>query len=624
MLQIISIFYRIWIGNFIFITLFSFLTVFLDFEKSKKRLILASKEVKSMLLNPIYLLLILYFLLHFLMLTSDGISSGDSHYHLQNVKWLENYGTVYGLGLIHGRLAFGSAWLLLQTFFGFSFLWGEPLITIQYFILFLFFIFSLEFINIDKSSFFRKILVIISLLFLSQNIIAKMNTSTDIIPNYYVLIVLMLWFNAWEDKKNRSIYFVLIVFLSAFAVICKISVAPIVIIAGFSGLFLIMSKDVYKYKTLTLIIIMGLLITIPFFIRNIIQSGYLVYPFPAVDIFNVDWKIIPEVQYMDDKAWIESWALKPGPMLPLDELSFSERASIWSENIGHLKVFYIQVVLVFFLMILSELYKIFIKKDIKIRDFISLYPVIITLLSLIFLWFFTAPDYRFLFTPFHFVIALSVANIITNFININSIMKYIKHSYISQKIVTISQKIILTIFIIITILLFTLACFGNYERIGYFDTFELIDNSNNNFTYKSRMKFNDKIFKHSDIFSITSVSVINKEKQKINFINFNSDISQITFSTTEVLKDNYTISASYKSAIKINKIRFPLLLLLILIISANKINLPSKYIVIKIKKLNYIKLKREYFLFSCILLAILFFIITGIPNKFTPPPLPDS
>ena len=257
MLQIISIFYRIWIGNFIFITLFSFLTVFLDFEKSKKRLILASKEVKSMLLNPIYLLLILYFLLHFLMLTSDGISSGDSHYHLQNVKWLENYGTVYGLGLIHGRLAFGSAWLLLQTFFGFSFLWGEPLITIQYFILFLFFIFSLEFINIDKSSFFRKILVIISLLFLSQNIIAKMNTSTDIIPNYYVLIVLMLWFNAWEDKKNRSIYFVLIVFLSAFAVICKISVAPIVIIAGFSGLFLIMSKDVYKYKTLTLIIIMG-------------------------------------------------------------------------------------------------------------------------------------------------------------------------------------------------------------------------------------------------------------------------------------------------------------------------------------------------------------------------------
>ncbi len=49
----------------------------------------------------------------------------------------------------------------------------------------------------------------------------------------------------------------------------------------------------------------------PWFARNVVLSGWLIYPFPYIDLFNLDWKA-PLKLVILDKRWIEAWARMPG------------------------------------------------------------------------------------------------------------------------------------------------------------------------------------------------------------------------------------------------------------------------------------------------------------------------
>ena len=77
-------------------------------------------------------------------------------------------------------------------------------------------------------------------------------------------------------------------------------------------ILLLLIKPVYmliKEKQIKLIfvyIIMGIIVIFPWIARTVIISGYLLYPFPAIDIFNVDWKIPAEIA-ATDAAEIKTW-----------------------------------------------------------------------------------------------------------------------------------------------------------------------------------------------------------------------------------------------------------------------------------------------------------------------------
>jgi hypothetical protein len=53
------------------------------------------------------------------------------------------------------------------------------------------------------------------------------------------------------------------------------------------------------------------MILLPWFVRNIILSGYLIYPFPVIDWFNFDWKIPPGIA-STEVLTIQAWARDPG------------------------------------------------------------------------------------------------------------------------------------------------------------------------------------------------------------------------------------------------------------------------------------------------------------------------
>ena len=48
----------------------------------------------------------------------------------------------------------------------------------------------------------------------------------------------------------------------------------------------------------------GFLVALPFLVRNVIISGYLLYPYPQIDLFSVDWKMLESVATFDKREII--------------------------------------------------------------------------------------------------------------------------------------------------------------------------------------------------------------------------------------------------------------------------------------------------------------------------------
>ncbi|MBQ7430835.1 MAG: hypothetical protein IJV29_14430, partial [Butyrivibrio sp.] len=79
---------------------------------------------------------------------------------------------------------------------------------------------------------------------------------------------------------------------------------------------------------------MSLLISIPFFVRNVILSGWLIYPFTSIDLFNVPWKV-PKGQAAYDAKEIMVYGRGYTDVLQYD-MPFTQWFPNWFAQIGNL------------------------------------------------------------------------------------------------------------------------------------------------------------------------------------------------------------------------------------------------------------------------------------------------
>ena len=90
--------------------------------------------------------------------------------------------------------------------------------------------------------------------------------------------------NAAQRFRSHTINAIIVV-LTLYAFTIKLSALPVAILCLY--LFYLHFK-IKRWAEVWLQIGLGLAIVIPWIARNIILSGYLVYPFPYIDLFNVD------------------------------------------------------------------------------------------------------------------------------------------------------------------------------------------------------------------------------------------------------------------------------------------------------------------------------------------------
>ena len=253
---------------------------------------------------------------------------GDSGlYHIPTIKWIENYGIVPGLGNLHGIYAFNSMWHPLSALFGFSFFGIESLHILNGMMVIFAFGFFLGGVTdiLNGSSSITSIIKAGTIPFSLYVYRPQIGSPAVDLPAallIWVAFILCLE-NVNSDQRFRSRTInVIIVIVALYVSTIKLTVIPVAILCLY--LFYIQYKA-KRWPELWLQIGLVLIIVVPWVARNIVLSGYLVYPFPRVDLFNVDWKL-PYQYVMDEKLATQGWARLPGPNwkesldMPLSEL----------------------------------------------------------------------------------------------------------------------------------------------------------------------------------------------------------------------------------------------------------------------------------------------------------------
>jgi hypothetical protein len=193
-------------------------------------------------------------------------------YYIQTIKWLNEYGFVKGLANLHIFLAQTSGWHIAQSAFSFSFLYPNfnDLNGFSVLLINLFAVLKLNAYNRTKSQEALLIGILpLANLFFFQFISAP---SPDLAV--YVLSCLLFYYFLKHFYNITSEVFNLIVILALFIIYIKITALPIILLP--IALLLINYKKLILKITQSTIV--SILVLVLFIAKNVIISGYPLFP----------------------------------------------------------------------------------------------------------------------------------------------------------------------------------------------------------------------------------------------------------------------------------------------------------------------------------------------------------
>jgi hypothetical protein len=341
---------------------------------------------------------ILFFTLSFLLLvmaTWTVVHPDTLGYHAQTIQWIENYKAVPGLVHLHFRFGLQSFWFVNNAAIGNILSGFERITLLNSTVLFWFFLFITERINYNFFGTGKRsagvcwlILLSLSMWSYTQVRLTATSASPDFIAVLYVLAIIYLLLEK-NTKKLNSAEWLLAAFLSLVAVTIKLSVAPLLIITAAASILFLLKKRIKMFVATVTIFILTLL---PFVARNIITSGYVLFPSVAIDIANVDWKYSRE-QTIAEKHYISAYAKKEGVTSKEEIDSVNQMTCMeWLPGWWQQQSFADKTIII--LLALSIITLLFFLKKIIQSGFITAL-ILATMLSGIVFWFINAPDPRF-------------------------------------------------------------------------------------------------------------------------------------------------------------------------------------------------------------------------------------
>ncbi|MCR4922903.1 MAG: hypothetical protein K5931_02710 [Lachnospiraceae bacterium] len=399
--QSFSIFYRVNIECNIILLLISLVSLILCREDVKELFERARNSDIEVVRYRVFLLVIL--ILFVAAISATEPLDYDSYlYHNQAIQWIERYGLVKGLGNLHHRFAYNSAMMSLQALFGFSFI-GRSIHQVNGFIclLALYYVFCDLYLyrkaELLKKEFRASYIIKASMFFyILLNLQSISSPGTDFAPTIFFMYICGKWQEACEDKRQQTFYYLAPSLLAVFCVTLKLSVLPIAFLT-FYLLYELLKKN--KTKQAVIMLVGDLVIVLPYLIRNVIISGYLLYPMEKLDLFKVDWKM-PKALVSADREEIK---LCGREILHQSELNSSLKAwvQVWFKSLNLIeRGIFCLTLLMICLVILSFIYKRFIKGNSKPGEVNEVYlqreSVLLTVLIIAFFyWFLSAPSIRF-------------------------------------------------------------------------------------------------------------------------------------------------------------------------------------------------------------------------------------
>ncbi len=238
--------------------------------------------------------------------TSRGYMHYDSDlYHAQSIRWIEEYGVVPGLGNLHERFAYNSSFFAVSALFSMKFLLGESMHAMSGFFALLL---SFTALGIGRSwknkkfslADFARVGTIYYLITIIDEVVSP---ASDYSIMCVILFIVVKWLDLLEQKEEKCAPYALLCVLGVYGLTLKLTAGLIVLLTIKPAISLVKNK---KYKEIMLYLGMGLMVAIPWFVRTVIISGWLIYPFPSLDLFQFDWEMNATAIEVD-AAHITTW-----------------------------------------------------------------------------------------------------------------------------------------------------------------------------------------------------------------------------------------------------------------------------------------------------------------------------
>lgn len=310
-------------------------------------------------------------------------------YHAQNIRWLEEYGCVKGVANLLFPLGFNSpqhyfdAMFSMKDIFGQSIRFSGGLFGV---VICLHGLFRVK-------DFFKHEKHIADAIAIGEIIYSVIVTAffadpyTDTLPNILILFIATEWFSMIEEQKTDLEKMSWLCVFGVFATSVKSSAAMVVLFVVYPAYLLIKEKKVHD---IVVYIIEGILICIPYFVTNIIVTGYPVYLLSAIS-FDCKWKIDPAIlKYAVDD--MKAFARMPG--VPMSESLHCGLRWIptWFKNdsISH-QILYMAIVVLIVYDLVCSIWEIASKKKF---DGLSAFTRVCIYLGLVY-WMCTIPQVKY-------------------------------------------------------------------------------------------------------------------------------------------------------------------------------------------------------------------------------------
>ncbi|HVY73940.1 MAG TPA: hypothetical protein VG890_03865 [Puia sp.] len=312
------------VGALMLVTLF-FRKRFLDFLR--RRVILLPKR------SPAFITCIACFLLLILVLNAGPVGMDDTEsYHIQMIKWIQEFGTVPGIANLHLRFGFNSAWFTAVAVLTHS---GPNLnnyLSLNGLLCFWFCYYLLEkaFMLHGKRSVQQALgcLVILGLSLLDWFVIrcSAMSANYDFITTACIVLLFV------ELSESPDVIPWEWLMWPVFLFTVRIINFPLLVL---SLVFITDRLRKKGFASLVIPMVMIFAFLVPFIWRNILLSGYPFFPSGFMNWFPVDWKVDNQLrlQILDYIKYFNRINAGIQPVTVTRQLGFPAWLGPWYRNL---------------------------------------------------------------------------------------------------------------------------------------------------------------------------------------------------------------------------------------------------------------------------------------------------
>lgn len=329
-------------------------------------------------------------------------------YHAAAIRFIERCGVIKGLANLQLHYGYNSAYLVLCAFFSYAWLPGIganaggtlALHTLTGFLAC--FASCYAALGLRHWKAHRLHLAdaarIALLLYVLTNACGLMSPATDYGTLLFSHLLLCFWLDVVEeraekgtagDRRLRDNSYGYLCVLALSLVSMKLSAAAMVLLVLYPLVLLIRTR---RGKAVLAFLLLGFVSFVPFLIRNVILSGWLFYPFEAIDLFSVPWKV-PVAYSLVDSAQIKVWGRCLYDITKVD-LPMREWIPVWWDGQYDYDQMLLYALMASVPMSAIDLLLLG-KNRILLRDHLDAVLLAISLYVSVGVWFVTAPFVRY-------------------------------------------------------------------------------------------------------------------------------------------------------------------------------------------------------------------------------------